>query len=85
MYKQKNGLLPEIFNDYFQTRNKIHNINTRQANKIDVVKSRTNIGYNRVQSTGAKLFNMLPTDISESSSIAIFKRKVKNNLLSLYY
>ena len=48
VYKQKNGLLPEIFDDYFKTRNQIHNINTRQANKIDVFKSRTNIGYNRV-------------------------------------
>ncbi len=36
VYKQQHSKLPEIFNDYFVTRDKIHNINTRAKHNMHI-------------------------------------------------
>ena len=84
VYKQTNNLLPDSFNEYFRTRDTIHSINTRNASKLHIVKSRTNFGKNRVKSKGAYLFNNLPDGIVQSQSLNTFKKKTKAFLLSKY-
>ncbi len=37
VYKQRNNLLPDVFDGYFNPRNEIHNLQTRNAHKFNVM------------------------------------------------
>ncbi len=44
VYKQRNNLLSDVFDSYFKPRNEIHNLQTRNAHKLNVIRVRNNYG-----------------------------------------
>ncbi len=41
IYTQRNNLLPDVFDGYFKPRNEIHNLQTRNAHKLNVTRVKT--------------------------------------------
>ncbi|KAL9967850.1 hypothetical protein ACROYT_G026148, partial [Oculina patagonica] len=77
MFSFKNAILPQKFENIFTINNQIHCYNTRHANSFRLPLCRTNIRQFSVFFQGPKFFNSLPPEISGSSSLASFKRKLK--------
>ncbi len=44
VYKQRNNRLPDVFDGYFKTRNEIHNLQTRNAHKLNLIRVKNNYG-----------------------------------------
>ena len=84
VYKQRKNELPEIFNDYFKSRNQIHSINTRHANHLHLIKVKSKFGSNTMKYRGVKVYNELPNNIINSSTTKSFKKHVTNWYISKY-
>ena len=84
VYKQINGYLPTIFNDYFTTNREIHGIITRNADKLHTKRLRTNYGKSTLSVKGTNLYNSLPQSITNSFSLNIFTKSVKKYFLNKY-
>lgn len=80
-------LVRNISNQTIQTNIKLHKkettYNLRHKNKIQLRKPRTNYGHKTILYEGAQLYNNLPKEIKESSSINVFKNKLKIYLSTL--
>ncbi len=63
IYKLRNNLLSDVFDSYFKPRNEIHNIQTRNAHKLNVIRVKNNYGKSTLKYKGAKIYNELPNDI----------------------
>ena len=57
---------------------------TRQQNKFQVFYKRTNIKALCVSSKGTSLWNSLPNSITDSSSLSVFKQRLKKYYLMRY-
>ena len=68
--------LPEIFSDYYISRENIHSIFTRNRKQIHIKKTKTNFGSKANKITGAKLYNSLPPHIKESKTVKSFKKNL---------
>ncbi len=44
VYKQRNNLLPDVFDSYLKPRNEIHNLQTSNAHKLDVIREKNIYG-----------------------------------------
>ena len=79
MYKCINGLAPlRLCNEiemYFDR----HNFNTRNANSLNVIVPKPNHNYYKqtFRYAGAKIWNQLPTDLQNATSLNMFKSKYK--------
>ncbi len=54
VYKQRNNLLPDVFDGYFKPRNEIHNLQTRNAHKLNLIRVKHNYGESTLKYKGAK-------------------------------
>jgi len=71
------------FSDYVRKVDKVHRYSTRTKNKCSYIFSpRLEIGTRVIQYKAVRLWNMLPEEIREAKSIGIFKKMLKNHLLS---
>ena len=64
-----------------------HSFNTRLAARGDLFLERKNTfqyGIRSIEFTGARLWNMLPTQLRESSLPSVFRTNLKKHLLSNY-
>jgi hypothetical protein len=77
MYCHKNSLLPKSFNSMFVLNNQVHTYVTRHSKAFHVPLCRTNIKQFCVRFQGPKLFNSLPLELVNSTSLISFKRKLK--------
>ncbi len=84
VYKQRNNLLPNVFDSYFKPRNEIHNLQTCNAHKLNLIRVKTNYGKSTLKYKGAKIYNELPNDIMYCKSINIFKNRTKKYYKSFY-
>ncbi len=84
VYKQQNGLLPELFHDYFQKNNAIHQHNTRKQHKLHVEQPKDKFGKTRIKYQGEILWNDTADKICNSKTIKNFSHKLKNNILKQY-
>ncbi len=73
VYKQRNNLLPDVFDGYFKPTNEIHNLQTRNAHKLSLIRVKNNYGKSTLKYQGAKMYNELPNDIMYCKSLNIFK------------
>ena len=76
MYQFVNGNLPDIFYG-FLVRNRdrnVHQYNVRNADELYVPYARLDVKKFSLKIFGAKLWNVLPTYIKESSSFDMFKQ-----------
>ena len=83
MYQFVNGNLPDIFNDFF-VRNRdrnLHQYNVRNADELYVPYARLNVRKFGLKISGAKLWNVLPSYIKESSSLDMFKQNLRKHLI----
>ncbi len=64
VYQHETFKLPTgiTFKEYFKVRNKIHNRDTRNNWKLNILKAKTNYGYNSIKVVCAKLYNQVPED-----------------------
>jgi hypothetical protein len=82
VYKQQNGLLPAIFDEYYHTTSQFHDHYTRQHEDLKTDFFRTDTGQNTLFYKGAILWNSLPKEIKTSTSLSIFKRTCKDYILN---
>ena len=83
MYRFLNGNLPDIFEGFFvknRDRN-VHQYNLRNADELYVPYARLDVRKFSLKIAGAKLWNILPNHIKESSSNDILKQNLKNYLI----
>ncbi len=81
VYKIYNNLSANYLK--FNTTSDIHNYSTRQADHIYIPMRRTAISTNSFMSRGPVLYNNLPDNIKQMSSLMKFKQACKKYLLLL--
>ena len=82
VYKQKNQILPEIFNNLFTENYEIHNHNTRQCGKLHVGHQKTKLESLKTKHQGTEIWNSIPSTIQNCTTTKSFSKNVKNLLLS---
>ena len=77
------GLLPVLFQNYFQYASSIHGYNTRYASKQNLYKpkERTNTGKQTVAFAASVLWDDIPVDLKNLNAFK-FSKKLKHYLLS---
>ena len=80
IYKIMNGLCPDNLRRRLVTRSQISNYPTR--NQLDLDTPRQNLEFSKSSFfySGAKTWNEIPLEIRRSSTITMFKRKLKEFL-----
>ena len=66
----------------FLLTSQVHNHNTHNANSFYIPQCRTNIRQFSFRYVGPKFFNSLSFEIQNSSSVAVFNKKLKHYLLN---
>jgi hypothetical protein len=84
MYKFKNGFLPSIFNDFFHKNQEFHNYPTRRAHHLRTPKTRLKLASSFIKHNGVILFHEIPPQITNLTKIGLFKKEIKNILLTTY-
>ncbi len=55
VYKQRNNLLPDVFDSYFKPRNEIPNLQTHNAQKFNVIRVKNNYGKSTLKYKGENI------------------------------
>ena len=81
MFKVINQILPEwLFR--FPKVGDIQSRLTRQVNDLVVYRTSTDIGARAISIKGPKIWNSIPLNIRTSSTISVFKEKLKKHILN---
>ena len=81
----KPTLLPEAINDLFRKNEQIHDYNTRHKKDLHPPKINTkSYGEKTFSFQGTALWNKLPENIKEITSVNTFKSKLKKYILNNY-
>ena len=83
MYRLVNNKLPSNFENLWSPIQEGVQYNLRSANNGLIKESfaRTNYGYRRIQTSGAKLWNRIPLAIKQGDTLNIFVNKYKTHIL----
>ena len=82
-YQCWNCISPEVFHGFYRENKSLHSYSTRNAdNLVTEYRSGTRAGFS-VRYIGPKVWNSLPVSIRAEEHLGLFKRKMKNFLLSL--
>ena len=76
VYNCQNKLAPIYFHDYFVQCSQVHHYSTRLASRGDLFlewKNTFQYGIRSIEYNGARLWNMLPVGVRESSSPSVFR------------
>ena len=80
MYKFSRQMLPNIFLNFFQFPNHVHDTRTNSLYRIPVYK--TKCSQQSIRYQGVKLFNILSTVIDRKCCIQTYKTRLKRYLIS---
>lgn len=80
VYKFTKHLLPSNFNDYFTPITKIHNHNTRNSSGFNIPYARTNYIKDNIRVVGPRMWNLVPTDIKESTITLVHLSVILKNI-----
>ena len=80
IYKIMNGLCPDNLRGRLVTRSQISSYQTRNQLDIDTPRQNLEFSKNSFFYSGAKTWNEIPSEIRTSSTITLFKRKLKEFL-----
>ena len=87
VYQWSHRLAPPCFSEYFKFTSTVHSYSTRQScNRnlyVDSVNT-TQYGQRSLKFTGPRLWNSLPTSITNSNYRRIFSKTLKNSMLNRY-
>jgi len=83
VFKQRNGLLPTVFEDYFHMNIQARSRTTRQDSNLYVSRRKTTFGSKALKVTGAKLWNSTPKEFTTITSLKAFKKMYKKYLMEL--
>ena len=81
MFRYHNNLLPPLFLNLFMTNSQVHRYDTRTAGNYRVHSCRTNIKKFTILYQGPRVWNCLPSSITNLSSFPTLKNKVPEFLL----
>lgn len=81
VYKQVHGLLPNVFDDMFITRDKAGLRSHRNKNDLVVPRYRLQTGQKSVKYQAASVWNRMNEEVKQSGSLSIFKSKLRGYLL----
>jgi len=81
VYKQQNGLLPKVFDQYFQTNDQLMIRSHRQSHMLNVPYFRLEFGKKSLSCIGAKIWNSIPENTQSNESIHRFKSNLKLSIL----
>ena len=84
VYQHQNLGLPDVFVNFYENNQSIHDHNTRQANNIHIGPRRTEQGKKMMSYTGAKIWNDLPEYVKNSQTITTFKKHLKKTIVNDY-
>jgi len=84
VYKCIHNNLPSLFCSYFVLNSEVHGYNTRMSSSLHRIQSRINVRHFTIKIHGAKIWNSIPSEIRQSLSERIFKKKLKLKLLEEY-
>jgi hypothetical protein len=82
MYKYVTGLLPKIFNDFFNKNEDVHTYRTRNASKLRPPKNITQHATRFIRTTGVIFWNSIEDTISKNQKIGTFKSQLKKYILN---
>ena len=80
-YKLYNSRNIEFFSNYFKLNRNVHRYDTSSANNVFLNIPNGNYGYSTFYYRASTMWNNLPSDIKQASSVNQFKRKLKKYLL----
>jgi len=84
VYKSLNNLIPSHCNHYFTKTKDMHSYNTRgHKHRLYIVSAKKSCRNTSFLSTGPKHWNKLPTSLQSAFSIFIFKKLLKQHIISL--
>ena len=84
-YKIKNGLSPELFTEIFARKTESH-YNPRWCNDFRIPSIRTVYhGSESISFSGPKIWNILPDEIKQQTSLNSFKKSIKNGSHEIAY
>ena len=78
MHKCMNNLAPDYLTSLSKKRSSIHQHNTKNSNNLDIPKCCTAKAQNSFSYRGVSIWNSLPSEILNSPSVSVFKRKLKS-------
>ena len=81
-FNLKSNSLPVYFNDFCIENTQVHNHRTRKCNNLHKKFNRTNFGVYSTRNKVINVWNTIPNEIKQSISINVFKKKIKQFLLS---
>ena len=84
VFKYKNGLLPNIFRDFFTENREYHRYPTRASTNLRTPRAKSKIASSFIKTTGAKYWNEYTPKIMQSTKIGPFKREIISILISQY-
>ena len=82
LYKFHHSLLPSAFDDFYSYNTSYHTYETRSKEFLHHPYSRTSLNASQIRSTGVYFWNSLSPGIKSSPSLTVFKRRLKEFLLS---
>ena len=84
MYKASNRMLPQNVQANFSKNQDIHSHNTRKKGELHVSSVNSSLKSMSTNIRGIRIWNQIDYRLRNSTSIAIFKSKLKQNLLNTY-
>ena len=78
-----NKVLPFCFSDFCLGNAQVHEYNTRNSKQLHKTYNRTNYGKYSTRNKIIDFWNRIPLFIKHSVSLKIFKKKLKQYILSL--
>ena len=84
MYKYTNGMLPDIFSEFFKFNRDNHHYNTRNANKLSTPLVKSKLATKFIKQTGVLYWNKLENNIGVNCKIGTFKMILKAFIVSNY-
>ena len=84
-FKCVKGLSPSYHSDRFTTRSMVHTRNTQNKDKLNIPAYKSAAGQRSFLYRAVSLWNSLPYDLTDSTSIVIFMKDFRNYLLEQFY
>ena len=78
MYKCMNNIAPDYLTCLFKKCSGIHQHNTRNSKNLDIPKYQTAKAQNSFSYREVSIWNSLPSEILNTPSVSVFKRKLKS-------